>query len=158
MKATAFERGQRAARKRKPQSSNPFLRRSGKSYVRRASEWDAGFESVVLRPESTVEFKWLPMSTPSIQPGGDYERRERGLTALFCPRDPVEWDVLRAELYQGSVGYVPAWARSPYGVLRAYVLTLGQDIGVESEADVSDWGHPVKYLWSAIRLQGGAGR
>jgi len=158
-KASAFDRGMRAAKKRRLLTSNPFLKRTGKSYVRRAAEWDEGYRSVDLtQAVSLSEFKWLPMTKPEYQQAGDYDRRERGLQALFYHTpDLIEWEILKAEMSVGAVGYVPAWARSPYGVLRAYALTRGDDLGIESEPDTSNWGHPVKYLWSAIQLQREAG-
>lgn len=158
-KASAFDRGVRAAKKRRLITSNPFLKRTGSSYVRRAAEWEQGYHSVDLTQAlALAEFKWLPMIKPAYQQAGDYDRRERGLMALFCYcPDLLEFDVLRHEMAAGVVGYVPTWARSPYGVLRAYALARGDDLGIASEPDTSTYGHPVKYLWSAIQLQKEAG-
>ena len=54
-----------------------------------------------------------------MQSGGDYDHRERGLLALYRPRDLVEFDVHRAECKAGVVAWVPDHFRVPYAVLRA---------------------------------------
>lgn len=93
-----------------------------------------------------------------MQSGGDYDRRERGLLALYRPRDLVEFDVHRAEARAGVVDLVPECFRVPYGVLRAYAATRGRYLGEEDlRSGLPPW-HPCLYLWSAIRVRGGSGR
>ncbi len=153
--ATPFDRGVRAAQRRRLSTANPFLRRDTASYRRRAAEWAEGWASVTVAPPSPVRL--LPVD-PIRCPPGDYDRRERGLVALFLPRDPVEWGLLRAEMAAGVVAHVPQWARVPYAVLWAYATTRGRSLGVADPGPVETrWSHPVKYLWSAIRVQGIAG-
>ena len=89
---------------------------------------------------------------------GDYDRRERGLLALYRPRDLVEFDVHRAEARAGVVDLVPECFRVPYGILRAYAEARGVHLGAPDErSEIPDW-HPCLYLWSALRFRGGVGR
>lgn len=153
MATSPYDRGVRAALRGR--SSNPFLKRSTASYRRRAAEWAEGYASVSQVARQTLaEFRWLPMEPVCHPQAGDYPRRERGLEKLFRPQDAVEWDVLRAAMAARVVSLVPQWAGVPYAVLRAYAGTLGVCLGEEPQEFELQRGHPVKYLWSALRLQG----
>lgn len=89
--------------------------------------------------------------------GGDYDHRERGLLALYRPRDPVEFDVHRAECKAGVVAWVPDHFRVPYAVLRACAEARGVHLGaLDTRLEVPGW-HPCLYLWSALRITGGSG-
>lgn len=89
--------------------------------------------------------------------GGDYERRSRGLEALFRPQDWVDYDILRAEMVAGRAqGH--AWGMpTPYIVLRAYAAFRGRSLGAEWDGE---WqaGHVMGYLASAILVQGTVSR
>lgn len=156
--ANAYERGQRAKRKGKLLEQNPFARRpQSKSNVRKTNDWALGWHSVdEVAVRSFSEFVWPPLKPFPHPPAGDYDRRERGLVSLFRPQDAIEWDLLRAEMSAGLVEHVPEWARIPFDVLQAYVDTRGGTLGEpELNYDIPQMGHPCKYLWSAIRFQGG---
>lgn len=90
--------------------------------------------------------------------GGDYDHRERGLLALYRPADLIEFDVHRAECQAGVVAWVPDHFRVPYAVLRACAEARGVRLGErDTRPEVPGW-HPCLYLWSALRIRGGAGR
>lgn len=153
MATSPYDRGVRAALRGR--SRNPFLKRSTASYRRRAAEWSEGYASVSqVARAALVEFHWLPLDPVRHPQAGDYPRRERGLERLFRPQDAVEWDVLRASMTARVVEAVPRWAGVPYAVLRAYALARGVELGAEPLEFELQWGHPVKYLWSALRIQG----
>lgn len=80
---------------------------------------------------------------------GDYDRRERGLLALYRPRDLVAFSVHIAEARAGVVVDCP-WPVA-YTVLRAYAAQRGMHLGgpVDGYDD-----HPLLFLASVIRQRG----
>lgn len=88
---------------------------------------------------------------------GDYERRTRGLEALFRPRDLLEYDILRSEMCAGRADGWAGTMATPYIILRAYALAQGTSVGAEWDGE---WipGHVMGYLASAIIIQGHATR
>ena len=154
MPSKAFERGQRAKRAGKALERNPFTKRAGKANARKAEEWALGWESTEsMRPDIPVDWKWPALVRIPHPQAGDYGLRGRGLLALFRPQDLVEYDVLRAEMSYQMVSYVPSWAVIPYDLLGAYAGTLPDRI-VEEPQEPDYSGHPLKYLWTAWRIQG----
>lgn len=158
-RATSFQRGASAKRKGRSLESNPFAKRPGNGNRKKANEWALGWHSceVSARPSggSGGTFQWPPLARMPAPPEGDYDRRCRGLRALMRPTDPIEWEVLRAELAVGRVGYVPHWAVVGYTILWFYAEARNQDIGIEPDFGWERTGHPMLYLYSALRNQGG---
>lgn len=156
MTANAFERGARAKRKGRSAESNPFAKRAGRSNAKKANDWLLGWHSceVALGAPggSGGVFEW-PRLAPLPRPlEGDYGVRERGLDALFRPRDLLEWEVLLGEMRIGRVEWVPEWARVGYAILWFYAEAQGESLGAEP-AEPDRWtGHPMKYLYSVLRV------
>lgn len=161
MRANAFDRGARAKRRGKLLESNPFARRNGKANARRANDWALGWHSVEHiggSRESLASFKWPPLGRIPRPAEGDYGVRMRGLDALFRPTDPIEWAVLREEMRIGVAAVIPGWAKVPYTILWFYASQQeGESIGEDPDWSDSE-SHPMKYLYSALRIQGSASR
>lgn len=154
-RSTAFERGIKAKRRGRLLENNPFAKREGNSNRKRANEWALGWHSVEARAAPPSDFKWPPL-VPIVTPqAGDYWVRERGLLALFRPTDPIEWDVLLGSMVAGVAEDIPQHMVIPYGVLRAYAESLGDSIGGLEDLECEDH-HPLKFLWSALKIQGTA--
>lgn len=159
-RATAYQRGLSAKQKGRLLESNPFARRLGRANERRASDWALGWHSGTARVLVSSDWQWPPLESFPSPPEGDYGVRCRGLRQLFRPVDPVEYEILLNEMRAGVAGSgIPHWAVVPYVILYEYCVGVGAVIGEPCEDDAPMWfGHPMKFLYSAIRLQpGGCG-
>lgn len=84
---------------------------------------------------------------------GDYDRRMRGLEALFRPEDLVEYDVLVRQMAAGRATGEAGGMSTPYTILRAYCEQQGVSVGEPCTGWVA--GHCMGYLASALLIQHG---
>lgn len=84
---------------------------------------------------------------------GDYDRRAKGLLALYMPKDLLAYDVHIRECLAGTVARVNYEFVVPYIILRGCCLARGMKLGTD-DVGIGDDYHPCRYLHSAIRIKG----
>lgn len=161
MTSKAFQRGMRAKQKGRSLDRNPFKKRAGRSNAKKAEEWEEGWHAAEVRTVLVPkDWKWPELHPYPHPQAGDYGVRERGLLAFFRPKDLIEYEILLIELRGGNVSHIPLWAAIPFDLLRTYGESKGWFIQCQDPGPLEDeiGFHPMKYLWTALRIQGSCSR